>query len=239
MRLLRLLLPFLALAVLPNLVGCRSATPDDATALVLRTYAVPKGSARSIVAVLDATFWVGEQQKRYGRVAVTPDGRVAVLAPANVQTGIETLVDEVAKHPPTFDGMIELHYFVVVGKPGSSDQPFPPGMSEIQPAFDEIVRSQGPQTFTVAQHAHLATAAGDFGRVEADKLKVTQKAAQTAEGVDALVTVEMAGGDKIESRVLLAPDRIVVLGATGHRSDPPDGSTLYYVVRVAPRGPQK
>jgi hypothetical protein len=235
MRLLRLL----AFLALPPLVGCRSAAPDDATALVLRTYNVPRGSARSVVAVLDSTFWLGEQQKRFGRVAVTPDGRVAVLAPANVQTGVEALVDEVTRHPPSWDGMIELHYFVVVGKPARSAEPPPAGAAEIQSALDEIARSQGPQTFTLAQHAHLTTLAGDTGKVEADKLKVSQKAAQTPDGVDALVSLDLTGGDRIESRLLLAPDRVVVLGATGQRSEPADGSTLYYVVRVAPRGPQK
>jgi hypothetical protein len=235
MRLLPRLL-FLAPIVL---AGCRSAPPEDATALILRTYDVPKGSARSVVAVLDSTFWLGEQQKRLGRASITPDGRLAVLAPSNVHTGVQTLVDEVAKHPPTFDQTIELHYFLVLGKPAPAPQPPPPGVAEIQPALDEIVRSQGPQTFTVVQRAHLATLNGEGGKVEADKLKITQKAAQTNDGVDAIVTMDFSGNDKIDSRVHLTEDRIVVLGATGQRSDPGDGTTLYYVVRVAPRGPQK
>jgi hypothetical protein len=233
------ILPPLVLFAAALLAGCRSAPPEDASALILRTYDVPKGSARSVVAVLDSTFWLGEQQKRLGRASITPDGRLAVLAPSNVHTGVQTLVDEVAKHPPTFDQTIELHYFLVVGKGANAPQPPPPGVAEIQPALDEIVRSQGPQTFTVVQRAHLVTLNGESGKVEADKLKITQKAAQTNDGVDAIVTMDFSGNDKIDSRVHLTEDRIVVLGATGQRSEPGDGTTLYYVVRVAPRGTQK
>ncbi len=238
-------------AIVTVLAGCHSApAPNaDTDSLVLRTYDIPRGSARSVVATLDATFWMGEQQRRLGRVSITPDGRLLVLASQNVQTGVQTLVDEVTKHPPTYDQSIELHYFVVLGKPAASPQPSPPGVSEIQPALDEIVRSQGPQTFTVAQRVRLSSVNGDDGKAETEQIKVWQKAAQTNDGVDALVGIQLAKtdksdksspfGDRIETRVQLGGDRIAVLGATGQHSDTPDGSTLYYVVRVAPRADGK
>src|SRR5204862_5513126 len=138
------------------------------------------------------------------------------------------------KHPPTFDQTIELHYYVVLGKPAASPQPSPTGAGDIQAALDEIIKSQGPQAFTVAQRARLSTLNGELGKLEGDKLKIAQKAVQTNDGVDAWVSVDFSGNDKLESRVHLVPDRIVVLGATGQRSDTPDGTTLYYVVRGAP-----
>src|SRR5207244_11542564 len=110
------------------------------------------------------------------------------------------------------------------------------GVAEIQPALDEIAKTQGPQTFTVAQRVRLSSLNGDDGKVEADQLKITQKAAQTNDGVDALVGIQFAKNDKLETRVHLAGDRIVVLGATAQPGgDAPEGTTLYYVVRVAPR----
>ena len=226
----------LFIAALVLTVGCRSAPPEDANALVLKTYDVPKGSARALVATLADAFWMGDN-KLIGRAAVTPDGRLTVLAPPNVQSGVVTLVDDIAKHP-IVDQTIELHYFLVVGKPGAAAEPGPTGVGEIQPALDEIVRSQGPQSFTVVHRARLSTLNGDSGEVQADKLKIKQKAALTSDGVDAMVELDFSGNDKLESRVHLTPERIVVLGATGQRNDANDGSTLYYVVRVAPRGKQ-
>src|SRR4051812_42311942 len=137
---MRLFIPALFTGLL--VAGCHPSS-EDANALVLRTYDLPKGTARSIVSTLDATFWMGGQKTRAGRVAITPDGRLLVLAHPNVQAGVQTLVDEVTKHPPTYDQTIELHYFLIHGKPASSPQPSPAGVSEIQPALDEIVKSQG------------------------------------------------------------------------------------------------
>jgi hypothetical protein len=232
-------------ALIAILNGCHSAPAEDKDSLVLRTYDVPKGSARSVVSTLDATFWMGEQQRRLGRVSMTPDGRLAVLASQNVQTGVQALVDEITKHPPTYEQSIELHYFVILGKPAASPQPPPAGASEIQPALDEIVRSQGPQTFTLTERVRLSSVNGDDGKVETEHVKIWQKAAQTNDGVDALVGIQLAKseksafGDRIETRVNLGADRIAVLGATNQHSDASDGSTLYYVVRVAPRADGK
>ena len=232
-------------AIIAVFTGCHSAPKEDSDSLVLRTYDVPKGSARTVVATLDATFWMGEQQRRLGRVSITPDGRLLVLASQNVQVGVQTLVDEITKHPPTYEQSIELHYFVLLGKPAASPQPPPAGVSEIQPALDEIARSQGPQTFTLAQRVRLSSLNGDDGKVETEQVKIWQKAALTNDGVDALVGIQLAKsdksafGDRIETRVQLGADRIAVLGATSQHADASDGSALYYVVRVAPRADGK
>jgi hypothetical protein len=241
LRALRLLPLPLALAVSATAlgVGCRSGGEDvglraaAVNSLVLRSYDVPTGSARAVVATLTDTFWIGENEKRVGRAAVTPDGHLLVLAPPNVQDGVQPLIDELAKHPPSLEQTIELYYFVVLGKPAAAPQPPPPGVSDIQPALDEIVKSQGPQTFTVMQRARLSTLNGTDGKVEADKLKIWQKAAATNDGVDAQVNIDFPGSGKVESRVHLVADRIVVLGSTAQHTDASEG-TLYYVVRAAP-----
>jgi hypothetical protein len=235
---------FLVVALLAGFSSaCRAAPPDDTNALVLRTYDVPKGSARAFISTFKDTFWMGgksdgSEMKLIGRAAITPDGRLAVLATPNVQAGVQTLVDEVAKHPPTYEQSIELHYFVLVGKAAASPQPPPAGVSEIQPALDEITRSQGPQTFTLAQRVRLTSQNGDEGKVEAEQLKIYQKTAQTNDGVDANILIEFAK-NRVDTRVHLGSDRIVVLGSTSQQADASDGSTLYYVVRVAPRADGK
>ncbi len=218
--------------------GCRPAPQEDTSALVLRTYDIPKGSARAFVSTFKDAFWMGDQ-KLIGRASITPDGRLAVLAPQNVQAGVQNLVDEVTKHPPTYDQTIELHYFILQGKPAASPQPPPAGVTEIQPALDEITRTQGPQTFTLARRVGLTSQNGDDGNVDSEGLGITQKTAQTNDGVDANLNIRFGKYDVMQTRVHLSPDRIVVLGATSQHADTPDASTLYYVVRVAPRADGK
>jgi hypothetical protein len=230
---------FAAVALPLVLAACHSAPPRE-DVIELRTYDVPKGTASSIVTTLKVVMWMNEN-KNIGRAVVTPDGRVAVLATPAVQSGVRALVDEVAKHPPASSQTVELHYFLVIGKPAASPQPAPAGVSEIQPALDEIVRSQGPQTFTLAQRVALSSLHDEEGRLDnmEAKLEIRQQAAQTSEGVFAKLGIRWKD-DKVETRVHLAPERIVVLGATGQRAgDAAEGATLYYVVRVAPRADGK
>ena len=226
----------LAAGFASQLFACRPApgTPPDES-LVLRSYDVPKGAAGAIAATLKEIFWLGEKKESVARSTVTPDGRLAVLAPANVHAGVQTLIDEVAKHPPT-DGVTNvLHYYVLAAKPAAAVAPLPAGVGEIKTALDEIVRTQGPQTFTVAQRAELASMNGVTATFSADNFAVKQKAAQTVEGIDAMIEMEF-GRSKVETRLVLTADRVVVLGTGAQRSEASDGATLYYVVRVAPRG---
>lgn len=229
---------FAAIALPVVLAACHS--PPREEAVELRTYDVPKGTASSLVTTIKDVMWMGEN-KNIGRAVVTPDGRIAVLATPAVQMGVQGLVEEVAKHPPTGNPTVELHYFLVLGKPSAAPQPPPLGAAEIQPALDEIVRSQGPQTFTLAQRVGLSSLHDEEGRLDnfEAKLEIRQVAVQTNEGVYAKLSIRWKD-DKVETRVQLGPDRIVVLGATGqHAGDASEGATLYYVVRVAPRADGK
>lgn len=230
---MRPLRTFAALALAFALAACHS--PPREEALELRTYDIPKGTGSSLVTTFKDVMWMGDNNLA-GRAVVTPDGRLAVLATPAVQAGVRTLIDEVAKHPPASSQTVELHYFLVIGKPAASPQPPPPGVAEIQPALDEIVRSQGPQAFTLAQRVALSSLNNEEGQLDnfEAKLEIRQKAVQTSGGVFARLGIRWKD-DKVDTRVDLANDRIVVLGATGqHAGDAAEGATLYYVVRVAP-----
>lgn len=220
-----------------SVAGCRSAPASEA--VELRVYDVPKGTGSSIVATFKDVMWMGENTPRAGRAAVTPEGKLAVLAPPSVQAGVMALVEAVTKNPPAPDQNVELHYFLILGKPATAPQPYPAGTSEIKSALDEIVRSQGPQTFTLGQRANLSTLNDEDGGIDLfpldAKLEIKQHLVKTTDGVYAKVLIRWKE-DKIETRMHLGGDRVVVLGATGQRAgDAGDASTLYYVVRVAPR----
>jgi hypothetical protein len=174
---------FLALALcIPFLGGCR--TPPHEENIELRTYDVPKGTASTLVTTIKDVMWMGDN-KLIGRAVVTPDGRLAVLATPSVQDGIEKLVDRVAKSPVFPEQTTELHYALVLGKPASSAQAYPPGVEEMKAGLDEIAHSQGPQAFTLMQRAALKSLNDEEGRLDnfEGKLEIRQKPVQTADGV--------------------------------------------------------
>jgi hypothetical protein len=220
------------------LAGCRPPPRDQN--IELRLYDVPKGTASALVTTIKDVMWMGDNNL-VGRAVVTPDGRLAVLATPAVQSGVENLIDQAARHPAMPEQTTELHYALVVGKPAASAAAYPIGLEEMKAGLDEIVRSQGPQAFTLVQRAALKSLNDEEGRLDnADAhLEIRQKPIQTADGVYAKLGIRWKE-DKVETRVQLGPDRIVVLGATGqHAGDAADGSTLYYLVRVAPRADGK
>jgi hypothetical protein len=228
MRLLKLIF------VIFFLGACQKAS-SDTDPLELRIYDPPKGTVRALVNTLNGTMWFSES-KVAGRCSITPDGRLAVLATREVQNGAQALVDEVIKHPPPrdqTDAAIDLHYWVLLGRPDPTKPAPPSELTEIAPALAEITRAAGPQAFTVAQRARLLSLQNEKAVVRADRLEVHQTAVRTMEDTFATVELSYFGADKIETRVHLEPNQIVILGATGQPADSTPGTTLYYVVRAA------
>jgi hypothetical protein len=164
--------------------GCQKASPEDPNPVELRTYEVPTGSVGPLMNTIKDAFWVGENQKPLGRPAMTPGGRLAVVAPRNVQDGVQRLVDEVTKHPPSFEPTIELRYWLILGKPAASPQPPPQGVSEIEPALDEIARATGPQRPADDEKGrvspHGSTARGPCAFASEDAQRAPQRTPRTS-----------------------------------------------------------
>lgn len=235
------------LAITLSLCACQKPAPES-NPIELHTYDVPKGSIRPLLTTFKDGFWVDDKTPPVGRATMTPDGRLMVVAPHNMQAGVQALVDEVAKHPPVADSTIELHYWLVMGRPSASPGPVTPGMKEVQPALEEIARTQGPQTFTLIQHVQLSSLQDEWGKAEASpgdtagsKLVISQHALQSSDAVFAQVEIHYGKNDAVETRVNLVTGQTVVLGTTGQRfaeaadAGDGDGATLYYLLRVAPR----
>jgi hypothetical protein len=218
------------------LSACEKPPPGDASALELRTYEVPKGTVRGLQTVVKDVFWMPDKTPPVGRATITPDGRLAVVAPRNVQAGVERLVEQVSKSPPAPEQTIELHYWLLVARPATSVSPAPPGTMEIEPALAEIQRSVGPQTFSGIQRVALSTLSDEPGRVEAANLKIQQHAVQTSDGVFANITIDLVNNPgRLDTKVHLVPGQVVVLAATRPQGgDAGENETLYYLVRVAP-----
>ncbi|MGH7282041.1 MAG: hypothetical protein ACRELY_10990 [Polyangiaceae bacterium] len=240
-----LLVVLLAVAAL---CACQKAPIAESNPVELHTYDVPKGVARPLITTFKDAFWVDDKTPPVGHATMTPDGRLLVVAPRNVQAGVQTLVDDVAKHPPVVDSTVELHYWMVMGHPSAAPGPISPGMKEVEPALEEIAKTQGPQNFTLIQHVQLSSLQDEWGKAEASpgdtagsKLVISQHALESNDMVFARVEIHYGKNDAIETRVNLTTGQTVVLGTTGQRyAEAPDagdgdGATLYYLVRVAPR----
>jgi hypothetical protein len=219
-----------------SLAACQKGS-GDANPLELHTYAVPKGAARSLETVVKDVFYTGSGSPPLGRASITPDGRLAVVAPHAVQAGVQTLVDEVSKNPPAAEPTIDLHYWLVVGRPAPTPSAVPPDAKEIEGALAEIQRTNGPQSFTGFQHVDLATLNTMSGNIEDLNLKISQHAVQTEDGVVASVKIDLVKNPgRLDTMVHLVPDQVVVLASTRPQAaDAGDGATLYYLLRVAPR----
>jgi hypothetical protein len=231
------LLAFLLMPLTLALPACQKLSGPDANPLELRTYSVPKGAARSLETVVKDVFDTGANTPPVGRASITPDGRLAVVAPRNVQAGVQSLVDDVSKNPPAAEPTIDLHYWLLVGRPASTPSAAPPDAKEIEGALAEIQRTSGPQTFTGFQRMDLATLNTMTGTIEAENLKIRQHAVQTEDGVLAAIKIDLVRNPgRLDTMVHLAPDQVVVLASTRPQAgDAGDGATLYYLVRVAPR----
>ena len=220
------------------LAACTKPPPGgDSNPLELRTYNVPKGTARGLESVVKDVFYAGDKATPLGRASITPDGRLAVVAPHTMQAGVQTLVDEISKNPPMLEPTIELHYWLVVATPASTASPPPAGTKEIEPALAEIQRVSGPQTWSGLQKVSLATLSDETGHIEAQNMKIEQQAAQTGDGVYASIRVDLvANPGRLSTKVHLKPEQVLVLAATPPAgADAGAGSTLYYLVRTAPR----
>jgi hypothetical protein len=237
-RLLALLVPLIALS------ACHQA--PDPNPLELHIYDVPKGTARALNHTLQDAFWSGDASKNQsiGHPSITPDGRLLVLAPANIQANVQTLIDGVAKQPPVARGqLVELRYWFLLAKPAATPQPSPPGVGDIQPALDEIIRSQGPQTFTIGHMVRLSSMdQDDWAVTKSDDFEVKQRLIEVDDGSYFELDLRYSKDVKLQTHVRLTPDRIVVLGAVGPNAvldkATPD-TTLYYVVRLAPSAQPK
>jgi len=146
-------------------------------------------------------------------------------------------VDDVSKSPPAVEPTIDLHYWLLVGRPAPTPSVAPPDAKEIEGALAEIQRTSGPQTFTGFQRVDLATLNTMSGRIEAENLKINQHAVQTEDGVVASIKIDLVKNPgRLDTMVHLVPDQVVVLASTRPQAgDAGDGATLYYLVRVAPR----
>lgn len=245
MTLLRTLLSSLCLL---SLAACpdnsrhleANATPGAVPSnLVLRSYEVPNGGAQQLRGSLKDLFWFGgdakDASKFVGRVDVSPDGRLLVLAPESVQAGVKTLVDNLKASPVKAPGTVRIDYWVVTGTAGQSGA-LPAALNEVAAALKEVEHNDGPMNFTLVEKLSVSTLSNERGSVEGRDTRIDQFASVVDGDVVAdLDIARLAVGQKLRTRVRIKPGVIAALGSAGMATHDSNATpaTIYFIVRAA------
>ncbi|MGC4119172.1 MAG: hypothetical protein QM765_32320 [Myxococcales bacterium] len=214
-------------------------TPPAKSEMELQIYEVPQGTAGDLRQALARVLGNVSDAKEppNGRVTITPDGRMVVLAPEKVQAGVRAIVEQVSKRPATPPTRVDMNYWFVLGKrlpAGEKAGDLPPELMEVKPALEELTRSQGPMQFRRLEQLKLSTIAGDTGRVDnGDSISVRHDVSTTSGVVLARVNLN-AGRRNLDTIVQLRPEQLVVLGQSGWKEgkDGAEEQTLFYVMRA-------
>lgn len=233
------LLPVLILA----LSACPAApltAPDGLPSnLVLRSYDVPGNGAGQLRNVLMNTLRLqsdGKDSAKYvGRAEVTPDGRLLVLGSAGIHDGVSALIANLKASPPRAPPTVTMDYWVVFGRPGS-DAPAD-ALKAIAPALEEIAKVDGASSFTLGEHLSVQALSGERASVDGRNAQVRQFATVIDGAVSVDVTLERRG-QRVDTRLRLAPGKLVVLSSTGAvpTKDGDEPQTVYFVARAAHDG---
>ena len=210
--------------------------------LLLKSYEVPAGDALQAERVLHTVF-DRLKDKVAAQSSVTPDGQLLVIASKGVHQGVEEFLSKMAKRepqppPPT----IQLDYWFVVGQK-SNEIAIAADLQSIAPALEAVVGANGPMRFDKLEGTRLSTLSDMRGEANGVYSTLEQRASFIGGKVIADLNIALRGGSKIETRLSLTPDKLIVLGETGVKMGafkpspvPGDGPfTLFYVVRATVR----
>jgi len=220
-------------AALTSLACNAGPTPPEKPEMQLQIYDVPQGTARDLRGALNNALGNYKEagDAPLGRASLAPDGRLIVLAPERLQKGVAALVNQAGTRPNTLPVPVDITYWFVVGKRGGTGQS--PGLEEIKPALDEIVKSQGAMQFRQLEQLKLSTTTGDTGTVHSDSVHVKQELAYTGGVVMARVSLSVANRS-LDTTLQAKPHQLIVLGQSGFKEgDKSDEeATLFYVIRA-------
>jgi hypothetical protein len=228
--------------------------------ITIRSYPVaPEIAGEMKSALADALAASSKDGAPLGRVSLTADGRLLVVAPRSVQGGVENLLADVAANKPAPTPAIRFEMWLVSAKPGTASTPDDsPGLVEVGPALADIQKSQGPLQFELTEKLALQARAGTedsdiqgahFG------MRVTPTVRHDAKGdpmIAARINVQMINGrfgpefgtysipPTLKALVEFRPGQLMVIGQSSLRGKPggnasPDtpDTQEYYIVRAS------
>jgi hypothetical protein len=230
---------FLLLAlVLTAPFACRKSEAPASVDWELHSYEVPPADRHAVVGVLRGLI-------NEGKIELSPDGRIAMLAPARTHQQVQKEILQPlaararsgvpAPEPTNFS----ITYWMVQARPGRGTpaDATPPGLQEVAAVLPEIRKASGDadlvllerlrlsslegqaktagRIFSVAQKASLA---GD--RVVSD-LKITAAVFPLQDNDAMLIPKSLSHEEILSTRLSLKPGQTTVVGQLGLRGVPP------------------
>ena len=207
--------------------------------LLLKTYDVPARQVQQIHAVLSNTF-AGLGDHMPARVQGSPDGQLLVIGSAGIHRGVEELVAKMAESkpmppPPT----VEIEYWFVTGQP-AKETAIGLELQQIAAALEAVASAQGAMRFDKLESARLSTLSDERGETSGKHTSIDQRASVSVGKIIADIKLHTIAGARLETRLSLSPDKLIVLGETGvnmgnFKTNPVPGEgpfTLFYVIRA-------
>lgn len=230
----KLTVPLTLVAAALALGGCdgRHATsPAPSTAAsapTLRTYQVPAGYGPKVRPIVGGLLSGGDKEPPVGRAALAPNDRLVVLAPESVQSGVKSLIDDLAKNkdqvavPPT---VTMTHWLVVVDDAPAPEGCGPKGLEcmqggpDLARALETVTRSQGPAaeklTFRLLERLSVRSIDSEYADLQGARARVKQRASVSGGKILADVSIDVMGkwgSGAVRTQLQFAPSQTVVLG---------------------------
>lgn len=240
--------------------ACHLPSGSDNSNWVMRSYDVPPDDAVGLLVHLKDLLLVTKGDRsnggassgwtQIGRASIAPNGRLAVVAPPEIQAGVEDLIRTMSSHPALKQRMVDSRYWLVTGKPAKGESVIPPGLAPVAATLTELARQTGPQEFALWEELHLLSGPGLQGEVSGRHANITATALPAVASGEVALNVSVvanrlndhaSGANEIKTQVRIAPDQTVVLAQTGFNPVEPTGAAsgndapvaLYYLVRAS------
>jgi hypothetical protein len=225
----------LGLLLMP-LPACRRSEAPARTEWELRSYEVPPADRQALVGVLRGLL-------NEGKIEQSPDGRIALLAPARTHQQVQKeILQPLASRPrsavaaarPNFS----ITYWMVQAGPGAgaaAASATPPGLEEVASVLPEIRKASGASQVMLLERLRVSSMEGSAttaGRAFIVQQKASLVAGNVISELAIQALVHPVGPDEIplpkimthdeilSTRVSLKPGQTTVVGQLGLRGVP-------------------
>ena len=147
------------------LVACGSRDAGtDATQMTMQVHAVPPDRAEELRDRLNYVLSASEDS-RLGKVSVSAQGQLLVLAPARLQPSIEASLKDILTASPQQSGLakalpqLQLRFWSVDAMSGEGTDS--EGLKDIEPALQELRRSEGAMHFLLRDRTESVSMPGE------------------------------------------------------------------------------
>ena len=204
--------PLLLIIVALNLCNCgfKNDPQKYKDVLTLETYKVPDGLESEIIGALGPLLNVKEKE---GKVRSLPGGYILVSASPNFHSGINRLMQEVAKQPPVNESNVRVSQWYVAGKE-SKTLKVPMPLKPIEDNLRSIFESQGYGDFHLLEQLQIVAKNGQMAEISGTYLK-TKSTARIFKNQSHLVLHTKSPFDSFKSAFFIEPNQTLVLGRVG------------------------